>query len=93
MEMEIALAILLVILALNLSVMLLYRHDKEKARSGGWRTSEGTLLLAALVAPFGAAYGMRRYRHKTRKAKFLLVYVFMLLHLAIIAYLAYLLMG
>jgi uncharacterized membrane protein YsdA (DUF1294 family) len=81
--------IILVLIILNLSVMFLYRHDKIRAMKGGRRTPESTLLWAALIAPFGAAYGMRLFRHKTRHRKFLLVYVFMVLHLAIIAYLVY----
>jgi uncharacterized membrane protein YsdA (DUF1294 family) len=83
------LLVLLAILILNIIVMLLFGHDKRMAREGGWRVSEATLLLAALLAPFGAAYGMRRYHHKTRKLKFLLVYVFMFLQLALVAYLIY----
>jgi uncharacterized membrane protein YsdA (DUF1294 family) len=89
MSFDIALVILLAILILNLLVMMLYRHDKIRARQGGRRTPERTLLAAAFFAPFGAAYGMRRYRHKTRHLKFLLVYVFMMLQLVIMAYLVY----
>lgn len=80
---------ILVLVILNLSVMLLYRHDKIRARKGGRRTPESTLLWAALIAPFGAAYGMRVFHHKTRHRKFLLVYLFMVLHLAIIFVLMY----
>lgn len=92
MSFELALTILLAILILNLLIMLLFRHDKHRAREGGRRTPESTLLLAALFAPFGAAYGMHRYRHKTRKPKFLLVYVFMLMQLTLMAYLVYLML-
>jgi uncharacterized membrane protein YsdA (DUF1294 family) len=89
MSFDIAFFILLAILILNLLVMMLYRHDKIRAKQGGRRTSERTLLIAAFIAPFGAAYGMRRYRHKTSHLKFLLVYVFMMLQLVVMAYLVY----
>jgi uncharacterized membrane protein YsdA (DUF1294 family) len=89
MSFDIALVILLAILILNLLVMMLYRHDKIKAKQGGRRTPERTLLIAAFIAPFGAAYGMFRYRHKTRHLKFLLVYVFMMLQLVVMAFLLY----
>jgi uncharacterized membrane protein YsdA (DUF1294 family) len=89
MSLDFIFVIVLVLIVLNLSVMLLYRHDKIRARKGGRRTPESTLLWAALIAPFGAAYGMRVFRHKTRHRKFLLVYVFMVLHLAVIVYLVY----
>ena len=76
------LLIFLVIYAiLNLLAMA---SDKRKAEKGEWRTPEATLLLWALVGPFGAAAGMSLARHKTRKAKFKLVYVFLVLHLIII---------
>jgi uncharacterized membrane protein YsdA (DUF1294 family) len=89
MSLEFILVALLAFLVLNFLVMLLFRHDKKKARERGWRTPEGTLLLAALFAPFGAAYGMHRYHHKTHKLKFLLVYVFMLLQITLFVYLLY----
>ncbi len=90
MSSELALAILLVLLVLNLLVMLLYRHDKVMAKRGGRRVSESSLLLAAFFAPFGAVIGMRRFHHKTRHVKFLLVYLFMLLQLLVIVYSLYL---
>jgi len=89
MSLETILIVLPAILVANVVAMLMFRHDKRRAREGGWRISEGVLLLVAFFAPFGAAYGMRRYHHKTRKLKFLLVYVFMLLQLALVAYLLY----
>ena len=81
--------IIALIITVNVIVMLLFGYDKMRAREGGWRVSEKTLLLAAFVAPFGAAYGMRRYHHKTRHSKFLLVYLFMLFQIALAVYLAY----
>lgn len=73
-------------LMVNLAAMLMYAYDKMMARKGDRRISERTLLLMALVGPFGAMAGMRWFRHKTRKLKFKLVPLFALLH-ALIAFL------
>jgi uncharacterized membrane protein YsdA (DUF1294 family) len=78
--------VIVALLVLNLAVMLLYRHDKVRARKGGRRVPESTLLWAALAAPFGAACGMRAFHHKTRHRKFLLVYAFMAFQIALIIY-------
>ncbi|MBR7007009.1 MAG: DUF1294 domain-containing protein [Candidatus Methanomethylophilaceae archaeon] len=74
---------------LNLLAMAAYFSDKKKAQKDEWRTPESTLLLWALVGPFGALAGMNMARHKTRKAKFKLVYVFLGIHLVILAYLLF----
>lgn len=83
--MHIVLYILLIYLVLNLIALLMYRADKKKAEKNQYRTSENTLLLAALIGPFGAYAGMKKYHHKTRKMKFKLVFVFMALHIIIAA--------
>ena len=72
--------------AVNIVSFAMYVHDKKKAKAGEWRTKESVLLAWALAGPFGAAAGMSAARHKTRKAKFKLVYVFLVLHLLAIAY-------
>ena len=64
------LPLIAVYLAVNLGVMLLYGHDKRRARRRERRTPERTLLLAALPGPFGALAGMSLFRHKTRKLRF-----------------------
>jgi len=78
--------ILVVYLILNLIAFLAYGWDKRKAKNNQWRTPEATLLLLALLGPFGATAGMQFFRHKTKKPKFKLVYVFLVLHLILIAY-------
>ena len=75
------------VLLLNATSFLLYRSDKMRARKGEWRVSENQLLLVSLLGPFGAYYSMRRYRHKTKKLKFLLVPIFMFLQVALIVFL------
>ncbi len=76
-------------LLINLVAMLMYAYDKMMARKGDRRISEKTLLLIALLGPFGAMAGMRWFRHKTRKLKFKLVPLFALLHVLIAFLLLY----
>jgi uncharacterized membrane protein YsdA (DUF1294 family) len=71
----------------NGAAFLLFRRDKLKAKRSGWRTSEARLLLAALIGPYGAFLAMRRYRHKTQHAKFLLVPVFLIVQTGLIVFL------
>ncbi len=78
---------LLVYIVINLIVFGMYVWDKHKAKSDKWRTKESTLIIGALFGPWGAFAGMQLTHHKTRKLKFKLVYVFLVLHIAVIAYL------
>jgi uncharacterized membrane protein YsdA (DUF1294 family) len=57
-----------------------FAMDKQKARANSWRTPENTLLVVAFLGPFGAFAAMTLFRHKTKKLKFYLVPVFVLLH-------------
>ena len=81
----IALAILVLI---NGAAFLMFRKDKLRARTNGWRTPEGRLLLAAFLGPYGSYLAMLRYRHKTRHAKFLLVPVFLIVQTALFVFLS-----
>jgi uncharacterized membrane protein YsdA (DUF1294 family) len=74
---------LLALLFLNLLAFYAYWSDKRKAKKGKWRTSEAMLLALSLLGPFGAFAGMRAFHHKTKKLKFVLVPVFMLLQIAL----------
>ena len=50
---------------------LLYRHDKKRAESGGWRTPESTLHLFELLGGWpGAFLAQRAVRHKISKASY-----------------------
>ncbi|MDN7024263.1 DUF1294 domain-containing protein [Methanoculleus sp. FWC-SCC1] len=75
---------LIIYALLNAGAYLLFARDKRKAEGNAWRTPETTLLLSALFGPFGAYAAMRRFRHKTRKTKFVLVPVFAVMHTAVI---------
>jgi len=76
-------------LLVNLVALLMYAYDKMMARRGDQRISERSLLLLALLGPFGALAGMRWFRHKTRKMKFKLVPLFAVLHVVIAFLLLY----
>ena len=69
---------------LNVISMLMFFSDKRKAVKGKWRTTENALLTSAFLGPFGATLGMHLVHHKTNKPKFKLVYVFLILHIAVI---------
>lgn len=62
--------ILLLLLAGNLIAFLLFWLDKVRARAGGWRISERTLLTVAALGALGAWMGQHILRHKTRKQPF-----------------------
>ena len=79
------LIVIVVFVILNIISFTMYLSDKKKAVNGKRRTPEKTLLMVSLIGPFGAAAGMSYARHKTKKAKFKLVYVFMFIHIAAIA--------
>lgn len=45
--------------------------DKRKAKRGAWRTPEDTLILIAVLGgSIGSMLGMKKFRHKTKHAKF-----------------------
>ena len=74
------------LLAVNIVSLTVFGIDKWKSKRSGWRISEPRLLLVAFFGPFGAYVGMLLFRHKTRKIKFLLVPLFLLVQLSLIAY-------
>lgn len=57
--------------AVNAVAFALFGFDKKRARADGWRVSENTLLMAALIGGWpGAKFGQRTFRHKTVKQPF-----------------------
>jgi len=78
---------LIIYVVLNVVSFMLYNIDKFKANHNKWRISENTLIVSGLIAPFGAVIGMHVAHHKTRKIKFKLNYLFLILHIILIAYL------
>jgi len=75
---------LLYLVILNIISMIFFGVDKLKSGRGGWRIPEFRLLLLALFGPFGAYVGMLLFRHKTLKAQFLLVPMFMFIQIYLI---------
>lgn len=74
--------ILVLLLLLNALTFVIYGVDKWRARGGGWRIPERTLLLlAAFGGALGACLGMVVWNHKTSHKRFrYLVPSFVLLH-------------
>jgi uncharacterized membrane protein YsdA (DUF1294 family) len=54
----------------NLVAFSLFAVDKMRAKVGGRRIPERTLLFAALFGGLGAGLGQHLLRHKTRKQPF-----------------------
>ena len=64
------------LICINLITLLLYGYDKYQARNNGFRIPEmGLHLLALIGGSPGALLGQIFFRHKTRKLKFLLVFL------------------
>ena len=80
---------LIVYAVLNVISMMMFFSDKWKAVKGKWRTTENALLFSALLGPFGATLGMHLAHHKTNKPKFKIVYLFLILHIAVILLLVF----
>ena len=87
--MDFVILALIAYIIVNVFVMFLYGYDKKKAVNKEWRVPESTLILAAFFGAFGGVLGMRLFHHKTQKPKFYIVYVFAILHAAVILYLFY----
>ncbi|MDR2698708.1 MAG: DUF1294 domain-containing protein [Candidatus Methanoplasma sp.] len=89
MNADTVLPIILIYAVLNGVAFFLYWADKRKATGGKYRISESTLLISGLLGPFGALAGMKVFRHKTRKTKFKLIYLFAAVHLVLIAFIVW----
>jgi uncharacterized membrane protein YsdA (DUF1294 family) len=62
-------------LALSFFTFFAYRSDKLRAEAGEWRVPESTLHFAGLVGGWpGAFLAQRRFRHKTSKVSFQIVF-------------------
>ncbi len=58
-------------LPMSVAAWLLYRHDKDRAATGKWRTTETELHGLELFGGWpGAFLAQRKFRHKTRKVSY-----------------------
>ncbi|TFB77910.1 DUF1294 domain-containing protein [Cryobacterium glaciale] len=58
-------------LVASLICFMLYATDKRRARAGGWRVSERTLLFWGFIGGWpGAIIAQQVLRHKTQKKRF-----------------------
>lgn len=63
--------IIYIFIGLNVLTFFVFGLDKWKAKQGGWRVSEATLLILAIVGgSIGALLGIQVWRHKTTHLKF-----------------------
>ena len=63
------------LIVINLIGILIMYVDKRKAMYGRWRIPEKTLIIIALLGgSIGCMVGMKLFRHKTQKIKFVLGY-------------------
>lgn len=63
------------LIVINLVGVLIMYIDKRKAMYGRWRIPEKTLIIIALLGgSIGCMVGMKLFRHKTQKIKFVLGY-------------------
>lgn len=71
---------------INFLTWVIYGLDKGRAKAGKWRIPERTLILLAVIGgSAGALAGMLMFRHKTRKAKFVVsVPVLLVVHCVIV---------
>jgi uncharacterized membrane protein YsdA (DUF1294 family) len=78
--------LLIFLIFVNIGSLIFFLVDKVRSIRKRWRIPESKLLLVAFLAPFGAYAGMLLFRHKTRKIKFILVPIFLLVQSFLIIY-------
>lgn len=62
-------------LGMSMIAWLMYGFDKRQAESRGWRISENSLHLIALLGGWpGALVAQQQFRHKNRKRSFLMFF-------------------
>ena len=86
---------LAIVLTLSLATFITYGLDKKWAGLGRRRVPEKTLHVLGFLGGWpGAYYAQRRFRHKTRKTPFLLVFwALVLLHVTLVGSVIYLVAG
>ena len=73
------------LISINSIAFILCLVDKVKAIKGWYRISEGRLLFISIIGGcFGMGIGMQLFRHKTKKFKFKLVYLFCVIYIGLL---------
>ena len=82
-------SIMIWMIMISILTFIVFGLDKQKAVRGKWRIKESTLLLLSLIGgATGGLIGMLLFRHKIRKAKFVIaVPVMFAAQLALLLYL------
>lgn len=78
--------LILIFIVVNIFGFIVFGFDKLQSKRRGWRVPETRLLALAFLGPFGAWAGMLLFRHKTRRTKFLIVPVLILIQIVVIIY-------
>lgn len=77
--------LIIYLVIINLIAFLLCYIDKRNAIKNIYRISESSLLSISLMGGcFGMLFGMYMFHHKTRKLKFKLVYIFVIIWIIIL---------
>ncbi len=77
--------LIIYLVIINLIAFLLCYIDKRNAIKNTYRISETSLLSISLMGGcFGMLFGMYMFHHKTRKLKFKLVYIFVIIWIIIL---------
>jgi uncharacterized membrane protein YsdA (DUF1294 family) len=80
------LPLFILLISVNTVSLALFAADKLKSKTRSWRVPETRLLLLALFGPFGAYAAMLLFKHKTRKTKFRLIPIFIIIQTTLLAY-------
>ena len=83
--------IVLYLFVINLLTFLLFREDKRRSKSNGWRIAEGTLFsFCVFGGSIGGLLGMRIFHHKTKHLQFSLgIPLILIFQVGIVIFLLY----
>lgn len=83
------LQVLAYLVIMNLIGFVSMWSDKRKAKLGKWRTPESRLIMIAVLGgSVGSLLGMKKFRHKTKHAKFYVgIPVILTIQIVLVAYL------
>lgn len=83
------LQVLAYLVIMNLIGFVSMWSDKRKAKLGKWRTPESRLIMIAVLGgSVGSLLGMKKFRHKTKHAKFYVgIPVILMIQIVLVAYL------